>query len=157
MSNTIRAIAVIGHRADGQNIHISLCFNPSHLEYVNPVAMGRTRARQDRHGDYVRRQVFCLLIHGDAAFAGEGIVQEALNLSELAGYTVGGTLHVVLNNQIGFTTTPEEYRSTAYATGIARMLQSPVFPRERRRPGSRRASRAPCPGFPPGISEGRLY
>jgi len=114
-------------RADGQNIHISLCFNPSHLEYVNPVAMGRTRARQDRHGDYVRRQVFCLLIHGDAAFAGEGIVQETLNLSELAGYTVGGTLHVVLNNQIGFTTTPEEYRSTAYATGIARMLQSPVF------------------------------
>ncbi|HEV2319257.1 MAG TPA: 2-oxoglutarate dehydrogenase E1 component, partial [Verrucomicrobiae bacterium] len=114
-------------RADGQNIHISLCFNPSHLEYVNPVALGRTRARQDRHGDMVRRQVFCLLIHGDAAFAGEGVVQEALNLSELAGYTVGGTLHVVLNNQIGFTTMPEEYRSTAYATGIARMLQSPVF------------------------------
>ncbi len=113
--------------ADGLNMHISLCFNPSHLEYVNPVALGRTRARQDRHGDAVRRQVFCLLIHGDAAFAGEGIVQETLNLSELAGYTVGGTLHVILNNQIGFTTTPEEYRSTAYATGIARMLQSPIF------------------------------
>jgi 2-oxoglutarate dehydrogenase E1 component len=112
---------------DGQNIHISLCFNPSHLEYVNPVAMGRTRARQDRHGDDVRRQCLCLLIHGDAAFAGEGIVQETLNLSELAGYTVGGTLHVVLNNQIGFTTGPEEYRSTAYATGIARMMQSPIF------------------------------
>jgi 2-oxoglutarate dehydrogenase E1 component len=112
---------------DGQSIHLSLCFNPSHLEYVNPVAMGRTRARQDRHGDDVRRQCLCLLIHGDAAFAGEGIVQETLNLSELAGYTVGGTLHVVLNNQIGFTTPPEEYRSTAYATGIARMLQSPIF------------------------------
>jgi 2-oxoglutarate dehydrogenase E1 component len=113
--------------ADGQNLHISLCFNPSHLEYVNPVAMGRTRARQDRHGDDVRRQCLCLLIHGDAAFAGEGIVQETLNLSELAGYTVGGTVHVVLNNQIGFTTSPEEYRSTAYATGIARMMQSPIF------------------------------
>ncbi len=113
--------------AGGDNIHVSLCFNPSHLEYVNPVAMGRTRARQDRHGDYDRRQCLCLLIHGDSAFAGEGIVQETLNLSELAGYTVGGTLHVVLNNQIGFTTTPEEYRSTSYATGIARMLQSPVF------------------------------
>lgn len=113
--------------ADGRDMHISLCFNPSHLEYVNPVALGRTRARQDRHGDAVRRQVFCLLIHGDAAFAGEGIVQETLNLSGLAGYTVGGTLHVVLNNQIGFTTNPDEYRSTAYATGIARMLQSPVF------------------------------
>jgi 2-oxoglutarate dehydrogenase E1 component len=113
---------------DGQqNIHISLCFNPSHLEYVNPVAMGRTRARQDRHGDDVRRQCLCLLIHGDAAFAGEGIVQETLNLSELAGYTVGGTLHVILNNQIGFTTSPEEYRSTSYATGIARMMQSPIF------------------------------
>jgi 2-oxoglutarate dehydrogenase E1 component len=113
--------------ADGQSIHISLCFNPSHLEFVNPVAMGRTRARQDRHGDDVRRQCLCLLIHGDAAFAGEGIVQETLNLSELAGYTVGGTVHVILNNQIGFTTGPEEYRSTAYATGIARMMQSPIF------------------------------
>lgn len=112
---------------DGENMHISLCFNPSHLEFANPVAMGRTRARQDRHGDDVRRQCLCLLIHGDAAFAGEGIVQETLNLSELAGYTVGGTLHVILNNQIGFTTPPEEYRSTAYATGIARMMQSPIF------------------------------
>ena len=112
---------------DGENMHVSLCFNPSHLEYVNPVAMGRTRARQDRHGDDVRRQCLCLLIHGDAAFAGEGIVQETLNMSELAGYTVGGTVHVVLNNQIGFTTQPEEYRSTAYATGIARMMQSPIF------------------------------
>src|ERR1700722_9337240 len=113
--------------ADGRDMHISLCFNPSHLEYVNPVALGRTRARQDRHGDVARRQVFCVLIHGDAAFAGEGIVQETLNLSELQGYHVGGTLHVVLNNQIGFTTSPKEYRSTAYATGIGRMLQSPIF------------------------------
>jgi len=113
--------------ADGRKIHISLCFNPSHLEFVNPVALGRVRARQDRIGDAERREVLCLLIHGDAAFAGEGIVQETLNLSELAGYTVGGTLHVVVNNQIGYTTPPDEYRSTAYVTGVARMLQSPIF------------------------------
>jgi 2-oxoglutarate dehydrogenase E1 component len=113
--------------ADGRKIHISLCFNPSHLEFVNPVALGRVRARQDRQGDAERHEVLCLLIHGDAAFAGEGIIQEALNLSELAGYTVGGTLHVIINNQIGYTTTPEEYRSTDYVTGVARMLQSPVF------------------------------
>jgi 2-oxoglutarate dehydrogenase E1 component len=113
--------------ADGSRIHIALCFNPSHLEFVNPVALGRVRARQDRLGDAERRKVLCLLIHGDAAFAGEGLVQETLNLSELTGYTVGGTLHVVVNNQIGYTTPPEEYRSTAYVTGVARMLQSPIF------------------------------
>jgi 2-oxoglutarate dehydrogenase E1 component len=113
--------------ANGENMHISLCFNPSHLEFVNPVAMGRTRARQDRHGDDVRRQCLCLLIHGDAAFAGEGIVQESLNLSELKGYNIGGVLHIILNNQIGFTTPPDQYRSTSYATGVARMLQSPIF------------------------------
>jgi 2-oxoglutarate dehydrogenase E1 component len=113
--------------ADGSKIHISLCFNPSHLEFVNPVALGRVRSRQDRLGDAERREVLCLLIHGDAAFAGEGIIQETLNLSELAGYTVGGTLHVILNNQIGYTTPPEQYRSTAYVTGVARMLQSPIF------------------------------
>jgi 2-oxoglutarate dehydrogenase E1 component len=113
--------------ADGEKIHLSLCFNPSHLEFVNPVALGRVRARQDRAGDPERRRVLCLLIHGDAAFAGEGIVQETLNLSELAGYTVGGALHVVLNNQIGFTTSPNEGRSTTYATGVARMMQSPIF------------------------------
>ena len=113
--------------ADGGTVHISLCFNPSHLEFVDPVALGRVRARQDRLGDTERRQVLCLLIHGDAAFAGEGMVQESLNLGELGGYTVGGSLHVILNNQIGYTTPPDEYRSTAYATGVARMLQSPIF------------------------------
>jgi len=113
--------------ADGKEVHLSLCFNPSHLEFVNPVALGRTRAKQDRNGDYQRTQTLTLLIHGDAAFAGEGLTQETLNLSQLAGYRTGGTLHVIVNNQIGFTTPPHEARSCAYATDVARMLQIPIF------------------------------
>src|SRR6185436_9199778 len=96
----------LGHSTDwlttsGRKVHLSLCFNPSHLEFVNPVALGRVRAKQDRVGD---ERGLALLIHGDAAFAGEGVVQETLNLSELEGYATGGCLHVVVNNQIGFTT-----------------------------------------------------
>ncbi|MDB6022904.1 MAG: 2-oxoglutarate dehydrogenase, subunit, partial [Pedosphaera sp.] len=101
--------------------------NPSHLEFVNPVVLGRTRAKQDRAGDSERVRGMALLIHGDAAFAGEGIIQETLNLNRLAGYSVGGTLHVVINNQIGFTTSPEEGRSTHYATDVAKMVQGPIF------------------------------
>jgi len=112
---------------DGRKIHLSLCFNPSHLEFVNPVVLGRVRAHQDRFGDRDSRQVLGLLIHGDAAFAGEGVIQETLNLSKLSGYAVGGVLHVVVNNQIGFTTPPEEGRSTIYATDVALMLQVPIF------------------------------
>ncbi|HVM50329.1 MAG TPA: 2-oxoglutarate dehydrogenase E1 component [Candidatus Acidoferrum sp.] len=112
---------------EGVRVQLALCFNPSHLEFINPVAVGRVRARQDRQGDTERRQVLGVLIHGDAAFPAEGIVQETLNLSQLPAYTTGGTLHVVVNNQIGFTTSPSEARSTVYATDIARMLQSPVF------------------------------
>jgi 2-oxoglutarate dehydrogenase E1 component len=111
----------------GQSIHISLCFNPSHLEFVNPVALGRCRAKQDRSGDITRNEHMTVLIHGDAAFIGEGVVQETLNLSELPGYRTGGTLHIVLNNQIGFTTEPEESRSSTYASDIAKMLQIPIF------------------------------
>ena len=111
----------------GREMHLSLCFNPSHLEFANPVVLGRVRARQDRLGDRDRRQVLGVLIHGDAAFAGEGIVQETLNLSRLSGYATGGTLHIIVNNQIGFTTSPEEGRSTDYATDVARMLQVPIF------------------------------
>jgi 2-oxoglutarate dehydrogenase E1 component len=111
----------------GQKVHISLCFNPSHLEFVNPVALGRCRAKQDRTGDIHRTDNMTILIHGDAAFIGEGVVQETLNLSELTGYKTGGTLHVVLNNQIGFTTEPDEARSCTYATDIAKMLQIPIF------------------------------
>lgn len=113
--------------SQNQNIHISLCFNPSHLEFVNPVAMGRCRSKQDRIEDFDHKQVLTVLIHGDAAFAGEGIVQETLNLSQLAGYQVGGTLHVILNNQVGFTTTEQEGRSTTYASDVAKMLQIPIF------------------------------
>jgi 2-oxoglutarate dehydrogenase E1 component len=116
------------HGEEGRrHIHLSLCFNPSHLEFINPVAEGRMRAKQDRTGDIERRRGLVLLIHGDASFAGEGIMQESLNLSQLAGYTTGGTLHVIVNNQLGFTTSPEEARSSMYASDVAKMLQSPIF------------------------------
>ncbi|MEO0600825.1 MAG: 2-oxoglutarate dehydrogenase E1 component [Myxococcota bacterium] len=108
-------------------MHISLTPNPSHLEVVNPVVEGRVRAKQRRAGDTERRRVLPLLLHGDAAFSGQGSVMEVLNLSELRGYDTGGTVHVVVNNQIGFTTPPAEGRSTEYATDIARMLAVPIF------------------------------
>src|SRR5205814_2484269 len=95
----------------GRTVHLSLCFNPSHLEFVNPVALGRMRAKQDRTGDVERIRGMTFLIHGEAAFAGEGITQETLNLSQLAGYETGGALHVIINNQVGFTTPPAESRS----------------------------------------------
>jgi 2-oxoglutarate dehydrogenase E1 component len=113
--------------AAGQRIHLSLCFNPSHLEFVNPVVLGRCRGKQDRMNDVERDEVMSILIHGDAAFAGEGIVQETLNLSQLEGYKTGGTLHIVINNQIGFTTQPHEGRSSTYCTDVFKMLQSPIF------------------------------
>jgi len=111
----------------GSKVHISLCFNPSHLEYVNTVAQGRCRAKQERMLDDRRSKHMTILIHGDAAFAGEGIVQETLNMSQLPGYSTGGTLHVIVNNQIGFTTLPGEARSCTYATDVAKMLQIPIF------------------------------
>ncbi|HEX2228978.1 MAG TPA: 2-oxoglutarate dehydrogenase E1 component, partial [Candidatus Binatia bacterium] len=122
----------LGHSNDYETpakrkIHVSLCFNPSHLEFVNPVALGRMRAKQDRTGDSARQRGMTLMIHGDASFAGEGVIQETLNLSQLGAYTAGGTLHVIINNQIGFTTDPEEARSTPYATDVAKMLQTPIF------------------------------
>jgi 2-oxoglutarate dehydrogenase E1 component len=111
----------------GRSIHLSLCYNPSHLEFVDPVAVGRIRAKQDHVGDGARERGMALLMHGDAAFAGEGIVQETLNVSTLPGYETGGTLHVIVNNQIGFTTLPSEGRSGAYSSDVALMLQSPIF------------------------------
>jgi len=113
--------------AANQKIHISLCFNPSHLEYVNPVVLGRCRAKQDRNGDRKRSEHMSIQIHGDAAFAGEGVVQETLNLSQLKGYETGGSLHIILNNQIGFTTEPHEARSSTYCTDVFKMLQAPIF------------------------------
>jgi 2-oxoglutarate dehydrogenase E1 component len=122
----------MGHQAEhetsaGKRVLLTLCFNPSHLEFVGPVVMGRVRARQDQRGDSERNKVLPLVIHGDAAFAGQGVVQEMLNLHELSGYETGGTVHVIVNNQIGFTTPPESSRSTHYATDVARLLQAPIF------------------------------
>lgn len=111
----------------GHMVHIGLCFNPSHLEYVNTVAMGRMRSWQKRIGDEAHEKGMVVLIHGDAAFAGQGIVQETLNMSCLSAYTTGGTLHIIVNNQIGFTTNPADSRSSTYCTDVAKMLQSPIF------------------------------
>lgn len=113
--------------ANGKKVHLSLCFNPSHLEFVNPVALGRVRAKQDQRTDESHSKVLTLQIHGDAAFVGEGVTQETLNLSQLKGYETGGSLHIIINNQVGFTTGPEEARSTQYCTDIGKMLQIPIF------------------------------
>ncbi len=113
--------------ASGNDVHMTLAFNPSHLEFVNPVVEGRVRAKQDRKDDEDRITVLPLLIHGDAAFVGQGVVAETLNLSRLPAFETGGTVHVVINNQVGFTTNPQDSRSTAYCTDITRMLRCPVF------------------------------
>ena len=112
---------------EGTSIAVSLSPNPSHLEAVDPVVEGLVRPKQDRLGDTERRRVVPVLIHGDAAFAGQGVVSETLNLSQLDGYWTGGTIHLVINNQIGFTTLPEESRSTNYSTDVARGVQAPIF------------------------------
>jgi 2-oxoglutarate dehydrogenase E1 component len=108
-------------------MHLSLTANPSHLECVNPVVLGKVRAKQAQRGDEARDKVMGLLMHGDAAFAGQGIVPESLDLSQIKGYRTGGTIHVVVNNQIGFTTNPSSSRSTPYPTDIAKGMQAPIF------------------------------
>jgi 2-oxoglutarate dehydrogenase E1 component len=112
---------------NGSKMHLSLAFNPSHLEAVDPVVVGRVRAKQRRRADAKHERVLGILIHGDAAFAGQGLVPETLNLSGLHGYRTGGTVHVVVNNQIGFTTLPAESRSTHYATDVAKAIMVPIF------------------------------
>src|SRR5438552_760029 len=112
---------------DGSHMKLTLASNPSHLEAVDPIVEGMVRAKQKLIGDNKRAWVLPVLIHGDAAFAGQGVVAETLNLSQLPGYRTGGTIHLVINNQIGFTTGPESARSSVYATDVAKMVQAPIF------------------------------
>ncbi len=113
---------------DGNTVHLSLTANPSHLEAVNPVVIGKVRAKQEQLNDKDRTKVIPVLLHGDAAFAGQGVVAECFGLSGLkGGHRTGGTIHVVVNNQIGFTTAPHFSRSSPYPTDIALMVEAPIF------------------------------
>ena len=112
---------------DDDVVHLSLTANPSHLEAVNPVVVGKVRAKQIQRKDTGRTKVMALLMHGDAAFAGQGLVAETLDLSELKGYRIGGTIHFIVNNQIGFTTDPVNSRSGPYCSDVAKMIQAPIF------------------------------
>jgi len=115
-------------RTPAGNVHVALAFNPSHLEVVDPVVEGSVRARQERRGDVRGERVLPLLVHGDAAFAGQGVVMETLQLSQARGFYTGGTLHVIVNNQVGFTTSdPRDARSTIYCSDVAKMLEAPIF------------------------------
>jgi 2-oxoglutarate dehydrogenase E1 component len=112
----------------GGNVHVALAFNPSHLEVVNPVVEGSVRARQERRGDATGDKVMAVLIHGDSAFAGQGVIQETLQLSQARAFYTGGTLHVIINNQVGFTThDPRDTRSTLYCSDVAKMIEAPIL------------------------------
>jgi len=112
---------------DGNSVHVSLTDNPSHLEAVNPVVLGQTRAKQFFHGDKERKKVIPILIHGDAAFAGQGVVAECFAMSGLPGHNTGGTIHIIVNNQIGFTTSPRFARSSPYPSDVAKMVDAPIL------------------------------
>ena len=112
---------------NGNNVHVSLTANPSHLEAVNPVVLGQTRAKQFFHNDPQRTKVVPVLLHGDAAFAGQGIVAECFAMSGLKGHNTGGTIHIIVNNQIGFTTSPSYARSSPYPSEVAKMVQAPIL------------------------------
>jgi 2-oxoglutarate dehydrogenase E1 component len=115
-------------RTPGGNVHVALAFNPSHLEVVNPVVEGSVRARQERRGDIKGSRVLPILIHGDSAFAGQGVVMETLQLSQARAFYTGGTVHIIVNNQVGFTTSrQDDVRSTMYCSDVAKMLETPIF------------------------------
>ncbi len=122
-----RGYSATRHFPNGGTLRLAMASNPSHLEAVDPVVVGRARAKQDFRGDMERRRVIPILTHGDAAMAGQGIVAEVFNLSGCEGYTTGGTIHIVVNNLIGFTTSPEDGRSSRYCTDVAKMIEAPVF------------------------------
>ena len=139
----------------GKEIAVELAANPSHLEAVDPVVEGMVRARQDQINEPEAFSVLPILMHGDAAFAGQGVVAETLNMSDIKGYRVGGTIHVVVNNQIGFTTTPEAARSGFYSTDVGQDRAGADLPRERRRPRGLRAGRPPGVRLPATLPQGR--
>ena len=151
----------------GEELPITLASNPSHLEAVDPVVEGMTRAKQDRVSPPTDGTpaaaadgtfgfpCMSVLVHGDAAFAGQGVVAETLNLSGLSGYRTGGTVHVVINNQLGFTTAPTSARTSVYPTDVAKMVQAPDLPRQRRRPRGLRAGGPPGLRVPPDLPQGR--
>ncbi len=112
---------------DGKQLNVSVLANPSHLEAVDPVVLGRARAEQQFIKDKTRTRVCPILIHGDAAFSGQGVVYESMQMSALYGYTTGGTIHMIANNQIGFTTTPIESRSGHYTTDLGKSINAPIF------------------------------
>jgi 2-oxoglutarate dehydrogenase E1 component len=113
---------------NGKPMTVEILANPSHLECVNPVVMGKVRAEQHFSGDENKRaRIVPMLIHGDAAFSGQGVVYESMQMQDLTNYTVGGTVHVVVNNQIGFTTVPSKGRSATYATDLAKAIDAPIF------------------------------
>ena len=112
---------------DGNSVHVSLTDNPSHLEAVNPIVLGQTRAKQFFHKDLKRKKVIPILIHGDAAFAGQGIVAECFAMSGLKGHNTGGTIHIIVNNQIGFTTSPRFARSSPYPSDLGKIVDAPIL------------------------------
>ena len=137
-------------------VHLSLAFNPSHLEIVNPVVEGSVKARMVRRGDETGAQVLPVLVHGDAAFAGQGVVMETLALAQTRGYSTGGTVHLVINNQIGFTTSDiRDSRSSLYCSDVVKMIEAPVLHVQQRRPGGGRVLHPAGDGLPPAVQERR--